>query len=116
MFLLNFCNDTWDVWQLLGKFVSIFRIVVPLLLIVFSSIDLGKAVVATDEKVIKKSTKQIAIRFIFAILIFFVPLFISAIFNLIDNFKKAANETGYKACYVCLTKPNKCEEYVKENK
>ena len=106
MFLLNFCKDTWDIWQMVGKFIRVFRIILPLLLIVFASIDLGKAVVSSDEKVIKQSTRHIAVRCIVAIIIFFIPMFISAVFNLIDDFHKDVDSEGYNLCYTCITKPN----------
>ncbi len=93
MFLLNFCKDTWDIWQMVGKFIRVFRI-------------LGKAVVSSDEKVIKQSTRHIAVRCIVAILIFFIPMFISAVFNLIDDFHKDVDSEGYNLCYTCITKPN----------
>ena len=43
MLLGGFCSQTANIWQVLGYVVMIFKIVIPLLLIVFGMVDLGKA-------------------------------------------------------------------------
>ena len=50
-------------------------------------IDLGKAVVASDEKAIKTATNSIIKRLIAAVVIFFIPTMVAAIFSLISDFK-----------------------------
>ena len=57
MFLMavNFCSETKDVWSLVGKILGVFKIVIPLLIIIFGMIDLGKAVVASKDDEVKKA-------------------------------------------------------------
>ena len=42
----NFCQSTANIWIIFGYVVTIFKIVIPLLLIVFGMVDLGKAVIS----------------------------------------------------------------------
>ena len=55
---MNFCASTANIWQLIGYVLLVFKIVIPILLIVFGMLDLGKAVVASKDDEIKKSIKK----------------------------------------------------------
>ena len=68
---VNFCSKTKSVWVLVGKLLSVFKIVIPLLIIIFGMIDLGKAVVASKDDEIKKAAKSLGFRALAGILIFF---------------------------------------------
>lgn len=106
MFLLDsFCQTSREMWQIVGKVLFIFKIVIPLLIIVFGMIDLGKAVISSEEKEIKNATTSIMRRLIAAIVIFFVPTIVDAIFNMINDFDSDKNQAGYNICEKCLTKP-----------
>ncbi len=110
MFLLDaadFCYETANVWQFVGVFVTVFKIVIPILLIIFGSIDLGKAVVASDDKAIKSATTTLVKRLIAAIVIFFIPTIVSAIFNLFNSGKSAMDSA--KNCVYCATGSSKCD-------
>ena len=73
MGFLSFCSDSAKLWKLIGRVMLVFKIVIPLLLIIFGMIDLGKAVIASDEKAIKAATNSIIRRLIAAVVIFFIP-------------------------------------------
>jgi len=103
--LLNFCNDSVKVWELVGKILLVFKIVIPLLLIIFGMIDLGQAVIGSDEKDIQKATKKLLRRAIAAVIIFFIPTIVGAIMGLISDFNDDSKEAGYDTCSACLTKP-----------
>ena len=38
---INFCTKTKPIWVLVGRILGIFKIVIPLLVIIFGMIDLG---------------------------------------------------------------------------
>ena len=67
------CSDLWEIWQIIGWVLWIFKIVIPVIIIVFGMIDLGKAVVASKDDEIKKSVKSLIMRAIAGIIMFFVP-------------------------------------------
>lgn len=105
---VNFCADTISIWRVIGYFVLIIKIVIPLLLIVFGMIDLGKAVVASDNKDIKTATGSLVKRFIAAIAIFFIPTLVSAVFSLLNVINE--DEADYGTCIQCVTNvTGKCE-------
>jgi len=59
MMLLTFCTETQSVWKLVGNILGVFKIVIPILVIIFGMIDLGKAVVASKDDEIKKAAKSL---------------------------------------------------------
>ena len=108
MYLLaskEFCAGTAKIWQLVGRILTIFKIVIPLLVIIFGMIDLGKAVVASKDDEIKKAAKSLGMRALAGILIFFVPTIVAFVFNMVDSFSE---DTDYDVCATCITKPNDC--------
>ncbi|MDE6284887.1 MAG: hypothetical protein K2M17_04005 [Bacilli bacterium] len=115
MFLLNnpvvgsaadgFCANTADIWQLVGVFLLVFKIVIPIILIIFGMIDLGKAVISSDDKAVTKATKSLMMRAISAVVIFFVPTLVGLIFSLIGTFNSDV-KADFEVCRKCITKPN----------
>ena len=97
---LHFCEQTANIWQILGYIVVVFKIVIPLLLIVFGMVDLGKAVVSSDEKAISKAVGTLVKRFIAAVVVFFVPTLVSALFNALGLI---SNKSDYNICIQCVT-------------
>lgn len=81
------CNGilTPGAYQMLQDALNIIRLAVPALLIVLGSIDLGTAVVSDDKDALKKSTSRLLKRCIAAIAIFFVPLFVNLMINLVET-------------------------------
>ncbi len=99
----TFCQDTVDIWRILGYVVLIIKIVIPLALIILGMVDLGKAVVASDDKAISKSVGALIKRFIAAIVVFFVPTIVSAIFNALHFFAKDDERNDFNTCVQCVT-------------
>lgn len=106
MFLLDsmtFCSDTAEIWSVVGKILFIFKIVIPLLIIIFGMMDLGKAVVASKDDEIKKAIKMLAIRAIAGIVIFFIPTLVGVVFSIVDSFSDVEND--YNICKNCIVSP-----------
>lgn len=103
MLLGAFCEDTANIWQLLGHVVTVIKIIIPLMLIILGMVDLGKAVVSSDEKAISKSVGSLIKRFIAAIIVFFVPTIVSALFSAISLVN--LNDGDAQICVQCLTNP-----------
>lgn len=110
---VNFCTQTANIWQLVGYVLLVFKIAIPILLIVFGMIDLGKAVIASKEDEIKKATNSLVRRAIAAVVIFLLPTIISYVMTLIGGFKGTDAEKDYKVCQRCITSPGKCSEATK---
>ena len=78
------------------KFIlKVIQYVVPVVLIIFGSIDLIKAVIAGKEDDIKKNQQTLFKRIIAAVIVFLVPLIVSVVMGLIggDDFKACWNHS-----------------------
>ena len=104
------CSDLWQIWQIIGWVLLIFKIVIPIVIIIFGMIDLGKAVVASKDDEIKKSVKSLVMRAIAGVIIFFIPTIIGVIFKLVDDFADPEVQGQYEVCSTCITDPGDCEK------
>ena len=111
----SICSDLAPIWQIIGWVLWVFKIVIPIVIIVFGMIDLGKAVVASKDDEIKKSIKSLVMRAIAGIVIFFIPTLVGAIFSLVGEFND--NRAEYDKCSACIRNPggDACEGYVDES-
>lgn len=105
----GFCHDSAGIWQVVGWVLLVFKIVIPIMLIILGMIDLGKAVVASKDDEIKKSIKSLAMRAIAAVVIFFIPTLIGIVMGLVSNFSSSGAKADYEVCRKCITNPSKCE-------
>ena len=103
---IGFCAGTARVWQLVGRILFMFKIVIPILILIFGMIDLGKAVVASKDDEIKKAAKSLGMRALAGVLIFFVPTLVGFVFTLVDSFGDV--ESDYDICATCITSPGSC--------
>lgn len=58
---------------------------IPILLIIFGSLDLGKAVMSQDDKEIKGATGKLIKRAIAAAVVFFIPFIVNLVMSLIGT-------------------------------
>lgn len=94
--------------------VTAIKIFVPLLLIFFGMLDLAKAVMANDEKVMKEAQSKLIKRFIYAIAVFLVVALVQLVFSMLgsagESSEGTANKTekaGITSCIDCFIN-NKC--------
>ena len=81
----------------------IVQIGIPILLIVFATIDLGKAVMANKDDKIKEAQSMLIKRAIYAAAIFFVVTLVTIVMNLVaksedDNIENGAT-TSWQKCW-----------------
>ena len=101
----GFCHDSANIWQVVGYLLLVFKIVIPVILIIMGMIDLGKAVVASKDDEIKKAMKSLMFRAIAAIAIFFIPTIVGIVMGLVSGFNTDIKE-DFKICRTCITSPN----------
>lgn len=100
-------NSIKTVMRLFGYVLLIARVAVPLIIIGLGTFDLAKSVIDKDEKSLTKQIKQLGIRILAGLLVFFVPNIVAVVFSMSD--KLNIIETGqYKTCADCLLKPGNC--------
>lgn len=104
----DFCAQSKEIWQVVGYFLLVFKIVIPILLIIFGMVDLGKAVISSDDKAVSKAASSLLKRVIAGVCIFFVPTIVSLVFRMVGNFQKEVGK-DYTVCANCIEYPNsKC--------
>ena len=54
----GFCTQTIGVWQVFGYMYVIYKIAIPIILIAICITTLGKSIITTDEKEIKKNYQK----------------------------------------------------------
>ena len=77
--------------------VLIIKIAVPVLLIIFGMLDLGKAVVASKEDEIKKGQQTFIKRVIAAVIVFFVIQIVQIILRFVSG-----SDDGIIQCFNCF--------------
>ena len=75
-------DEPEDLAWLLGRILAYFRILGPSLVIVLSSIDFAKAVIASDEEASIKARKKLLIRTLLAMSLFLLPDLVSLIMGI----------------------------------
>ena len=92
------CGGLLPLVKVIVAVIKIFMIVIPILLIVYGTIDLGKAVIASDEKEVKAAQSRLIKRIIYAALIFFVPMLVGVVMNIVSV--GGEGDTGsWKECW-----------------
>ena len=109
----NFCAETSNIWRTVGYFFFFFKIVIPLILIILGMVDLGKAVISSDDKAVSKAAKSLLMRVVAAVCIFFVPTIVSFVIGLVDT----SVDNKYDICAKCISSPTGqiCDDAYKAN-
>lgn len=78
------CNGifTVEAAELIKDAFDLIRIAVPILLLLFGSLDMAQAVISSDPEAIKKSGAKFGKRAFAAILVFFVPLIVNLLLSI----------------------------------
>lgn len=103
----SFCTEMKSLLVVIGWVLTIFKFVIPLLIIALGAFDFGKAVVAEKEDEIKKQTKKLIYRVVAGILIFLLPNIIIFIFKVAAPGYENGSES-FKTCEDCILRPSTC--------
>ena len=92
--------------------VTAIKIFVPLALIFFGMLDLGKAVIANDEKVMKEAQGKLIKRFVYAVVVFLIVALVQLVFNLLgtagQDSETDTEKTNISSCISCFI-GNECK-------
>lgn len=106
---MSFCYKSARIWKLAGYFIIAIKIVLPLIIIILGIVDFAKAVVSSDQKVIKDAGGSLLRRLIAAVIIFFIPTIIHFIFEVVAGYSEDV-KNDFENCFNCLVYPNnKCD-------
>ena len=83
---------------IVSTIVTVIKIAVPILLIIFGMLDLGKAVIASKEDEIKKGQQTFIKRAIAAVIVFFVIQVVQIIVRFVSG--NDQNIASYFNCFI----------------
>lgn len=125
-FLQKMCGSDSNIqviWTIVGYIINIIMIGVPIALIIFGMFDLGKAVIASKEDEVKKATKLLGKRFVYAIGVFAMVWFVTFLFDTLSGLNISGDDTNddtnrsgssWQYCWKCNIRGgadyNKCEK------
>ncbi len=106
-FIGGFCTQTADILNFVGWVITLIKIAMPILIIVFGILDFGKAVTGGDEKTIKESVKKVGVRIVAGLVIFFIPSIVIWLFGLVNAYNNMVGD--FSVCQTCLLAPWNCK-------
>ena len=88
--------------DMIKEILNWIRIIAPILVILLVAVDLGNAVISSDNDAISKATKKIVPRLIGVGLLFFVPTIVRAILS-IDGIAESITIPDDPLCHTMIT-------------
>lgn len=94
-----------EIFNLVATIIRAFKIVVPILLIIWGMLDFAKSIIAKKEEDIKKYRSAFVGRLISAVLVFLVIVIVQFVVNIIDGVEtKSANGDTVGDVWSCSKK------------
>ncbi len=91
-----------------GYILFFLKIIIPLIIIILATVDLGKAIIGGDDKAVKDATSAIIRRVVAGIIIFFIPSILGFITSTITGFTSI--KSSYDRINTCIQSPfTKCK-------
>ena len=94
------CNS--DMQMILAIVITVLDVVrffIPILLIIFCTVDVFKIIVSKKEDEIKKLRKDVLMKVVYAIVIYLIPVLIPFVLNLLDNLLPMEYDNSWKQCW-----------------
>ena len=98
-------TDMQMIFNVVIKVLDVVHFCVPIVLIIFCTVDIFKLIVSKKEDEVKKLRKGVFLKIIYAILIYMIPVLVPFILGAVDGIIPMDYDSGWKECY----------DYVKNN-
>lgn len=85
--------------------VTVLKIAIPIILIIFGMLDIAKAVMANDDKEMKEAQKKLIHRIIYAVVVFFIIALVQFIFARLAKADSSGNNvdsSNIPECIACF--------------
>jgi len=104
------CGEAEGPLRFVGIFVTAFKVIIPLIIIIIGIFDLGRAAISSKPDEIKDKVQSLLWRLVGGIVIFFLPSLIVAFMGLVADFneEKGTAKIGWETCRTCLLHPSDC--------
>ena len=90
---IDVCGDLGSVIKILKAIYVLLQWAIPIVLILFGAIDLGKAVIASKEDEMKKAQSTLIKRIVYAVVIFFLFAIVSLVIGLVADSNAKENRS-----------------------
>ena len=101
---IDSCNGLLPLVKVIKKgLFPIFQLGIPILLILLGTIDLGKAVISSDEKEVKAAQSRLIKRFIYAAFVFFIVTLVTVLMNIVAQGEQEGTGS-WAACWAAAGK------------
>ena len=94
---VTLCNGVLipnQLFNVVATIITLIKIVVPILLIIFGMLDFAKSVIAKSEDDVKKYRKSFISRLISAIIVFLLIFVVQFAINLVASVEDTTNDDG----------------------
>lgn len=110
------CQDAAKVIRMVGYLILAIKILIPMIIIVKSSMNLLSTVTKGSQDQLKKDMQKLGISLVAGIAIFFVPTILDAVFNLVNGYGDNKS-SDFEICEECIFHPldNTCKTAAEDN-
>ncbi len=105
MYFLDCQHNLKPIMTVAGWIVFLIQIGVPILLVIFGMIDLGRAVISSKEDEVKKATKAFGKRLIYAAAVFIVVWLVRMVLGWVPSLfgkDEVGDTNSWKSCWECV--------------
>ncbi len=104
---VGYCTKLKAPLEFIGNIVLIFKIIIPIIIIIYGSVDFFRAITGAKDDEIKKAARSLLFRVLAGVVVFLLPTIVSFIFTLVSDF---ANIKGsFKYCQKCVFDVRNCK-------
>ena len=97
-------------FKMVHVFISIAKVLIPIIIIVKLIIDLSRAVIASKDDEIKKVWNKAPKMLIAALIVFVIPILINYLFDTLVKYQETASD--FAGCSTCLTNDSECDDLI----
>lgn len=98
-FLIDYCESLGPVIKILKSVFTLLQWAIPICLILFGAIDLGKAVIASKEDEMKKAQSVLIKRVVYAVVIFLLFTIVTLVMNLVADSGADGVDSNWADCW-----------------
>lgn len=98
-FLIDCANTSFQpIFTIIRSLITILKIAVPILLVVYGMLDLGKAIISSKEDEMKKAQGALIKRVIYAIAVFLVVTIVQLVMTVVSEADTSVDDQSWYHC------------------
>ena len=107
--IMNLCTepDLLKIMLVLNNFLTVAKVLLPLIIIVMTSFDVFKVIMAGEANTLKSQLGKFGNRLLAAVIVFFIPTVINVVFGFVDT-----NVVTFVNCYTNVTREDVASAYI----